>query len=73
MKNRSLNKKETFLLYSALYMYGKEVTLVQSGRSSLKERHCFLPHYLINFLFSSQKIYTWVLTLKVQLHVPLMI
>ena len=29
MKNHGLSKKESFLLYSALYMYGKEVTLVQ--------------------------------------------
>ena len=38
-------------------MWKEEVTLVQSGCSSLKERPGFLSSYLINFLPSSQKIY----------------
>ena len=57
MKNHGLGKKESFLLYLALYCMEKEVTLVQYGCSSFKERPCFLPHFLINFLLSSQKIY----------------
>ena len=38
-------------------IWKEEITLVQQGYSSLKERPYFLPSYLINFLLSSQKIY----------------
>ena len=42
-----------------LYCVGKRVSLVQCTIrcSSSKERHCFLPYSLINFLLFSQKIY----------------
>ena len=39
----------------------------------LKRETLFSTSLSYHFLFSSQKIYAWVLTLKVQLHVPLMI
>ena len=56
MKNHGLNKNGMFLLCSTLYYMGKEVTLVQR-MFFLKERPCFLPSYLINFLLFSLKIY----------------
>ena len=38
-------------------MWGIRVSLVQEWCSSSKERPCFLPYFLINFLLFSQKIY----------------
>ena len=52
MKNHGLSKNVQFCI-----IWKEEATLIQQMYSSFKERPCFLPSYLINFLFSSQKIY----------------
>ena len=55
MKNHNLSKNVLALL--SFVLYGKRGNPCTIRMSSLKERPCFLPHFLINFLLSSQKIY----------------
>ena len=57
MKNHGLSKNGMFLLCSALYYGGKSGNSCTIRVFFPKERHWFLPSYLINFLLSSQKIY----------------
>ena len=57
MKNHSLSKRESLLLYYAFVLCGKKGISCTIRCSSSKERPCFLPYSLINFLLFSQKIY----------------
>ena len=72
MKNHYLSKNEMFLLSSALYYMAKRGHSYTIRVFFLKKRPCFLPSYLINFLFSSPNIYLGSCP-KLQLHVPLII
>ena len=56
-KNHGLSKNEMFLLCSAFYYVGKRGNSCTIRVFFFKERPCFLPSCLINFLLSSQKIY----------------
>ena len=56
MKNHGLSKNGMFLLYSALYYVGKRGHSYTIRVFFLKERPCFLPSYLINFLLFSPNI-----------------
>ena len=72
MKNHGLNKNGMFLLYSALHYVGKIGNSCTIRVFFLKEKPCFLPSYLVNFLLSSLKIYLGSYP-KIQLHVSLII
>ena len=71
MKNLGLSKNRMFLLCSALYYVGKRGNSCTIRVFFLKERPYFLPSYLINFLLFLKR--SSVLTLKIQLHVLLII
>ena len=64
-----------FLLCSALYYVGKKGISCTIRVFFLKERPCFLPFYLpiLSTFYSLLKRSTWVLTLKISLHIPFII
>ena len=72
MKHHVLNKNGMFLLYSALHYVRKIGDSCTIRVFFLKERPCFLPFYLVNFLLSFLKIYLGSYP-KIQLHVSLII
>ena len=71
MKNHGLSKNGMFLLCSNLYYVRKIGHSCIIRVFFLKERHCFLPSYLFNFLLSSPKYLLGYP--KIWLHVPLII
>ena len=72
MKNHGLSKNGMFLLCSNLYYVRKRGHSCTIRVFFLKERYCFLPSYLINFLLSSPNVFLGSYS-KIQQHVPLII